>query len=91
MSKIEFKRGTAARWTEINLVLGIGEPGWEKDTNKWKIGDGITAWNDLDYMGYTPDAGITFQDLEDHINSPTPHPAYDDGPSFDLLYENAKV
>lgn len=29
--------------------------------------------------------------LAEHINSPTPHPAYDDGPSFLLLYNNAKV
>ena len=29
--------------------------------------------------------------LDDHINSETPHPVYDDGPSFLLLYQNAKV
>jgi hypothetical protein len=26
-----------------------------------------------------------------HIADPEPHPAYDDGPSLFLLYENAKV
>lgn len=30
-------------------------------------------------------------DLADHINDPTPHPAYDLGASFLLLYQNAKV
>lgn len=29
--------------------------------------------------------------IHTHINSPTPHPVYDDGPSFELLYQNAKV
>lgn len=29
--------------------------------------------------------------LVTHINSLTPHPVYDDGPSFLLLYQNAKV
>lgn len=29
--------------------------------------------------------------LIEHINAATPHTAYDDGPSFALLYENAKV
>lgn len=29
--------------------------------------------------------------LIDHVDSPTPHPVYDDGPSLALLYENAKV
>jgi hypothetical protein len=27
----------------------------------------------------------------EHIDSPTPHPAYDDAPSLTLIYENAKV
>lgn len=26
-----------------------------------------------------------------HVEDPTPHPAYDDGPSLMLLYQNAKV
>ncbi len=29
--------------------------------------------------------------LNAHVNSETPHPVYDDGPSLALLYENAKV
>lgn len=29
--------------------------------------------------------------LNEHINADEPHPAYDDGPSLFLLYENAKV
>ena len=28
-----------------------GEPGFEKDTNRLKIGDGTNAWNDLAYIG----------------------------------------
>lgn len=29
--------------------------------------------------------------VDEHVNSETPHPVYDDGPSFELLYQNAKV
>lgn len=29
--------------------------------------------------------------LTDHLDDSTPHPVYDDGPSFLLLYQNAKV
>lgn len=47
----QLKRGTAAKWTELNLVLAPGEPGFEYDTKKLKIGDGVTAWNDLPYIG----------------------------------------
>lgn len=46
----KLKRGTAARWQELNLVLQAGEPGVELDTLRLKIGDGDTAWNDLPYI-----------------------------------------
>lgn len=29
--------------------------------------------------------------LAEHVNSPTPHPAYDDAPSFVLLFQNGLV
>ena len=48
---IKFKRGTSAAWARTNPVLLDGEPGYEKDTKKLKIGDGSTAWNDLPYIG----------------------------------------
>ena len=47
----QFKRGSAQRWIEVNPILKQGEPGFEYDTNKLKIGDGITPWNDLPYQG----------------------------------------
>lgn len=46
----QVKRGLAARWKELNLVLNPGEPGFELDTFKLKIGNGATAWNDLPYI-----------------------------------------
>lgn len=51
MATIQFKRGTAARWAELNLVLEAGQPGFVTDENRLKIGDGITEWNDLPYVG----------------------------------------
>lgn len=47
---IEFRRGLAADWTSVNPVLHNGEPGFEIDTNKIKIGDGVAAWADLSYL-----------------------------------------
>lgn len=46
----KFKRGTAARWAELNPVLAMGEPGFVYDTHQLKIGDGVTPWNDLPYI-----------------------------------------
>jgi hypothetical protein len=37
--------------------LGAGEPGVEIDTKKFKIGDGATHWNDLEY--FINEAGVT--------------------------------
>jgi hypothetical protein len=51
VTTFQFKRGTAARWTELNLILAQGEPGFEYDTNLFKVGDGITPWRDLPYQG----------------------------------------
>lgn len=47
---IQFKRATAPRWFELNPVLTNGEPGFEYDTGKFKIGDGKTPWRDLEYQ-----------------------------------------
>lgn len=47
----KLKRGTAFRWAELNPILAQGEPGFVLDENRLKIGDGITPWNDLPYIG----------------------------------------
>jgi hypothetical protein len=43
MATIKLRRGTAAEWAAQNPVLAQGEPGWERDTKKLKLGDGSTA------------------------------------------------
>lgn len=62
MSTIQFRRNTAANATSSNPTLAAGEPGFETDTGKVKIGDGVTQWNSLAYVGdgYQPlDADLT--------------------------------
>ncbi|ALR01251.1 hypothetical protein [Xylella fastidiosa] len=44
------RRGRAATWRLRNERLLGGEFGLETDTGQLKIGDGLTAWNDLPYM-----------------------------------------
>ena len=51
MASIKFKRGTAARWAEVNPILEEGQPGFVTDENKLKVGDGKTPWNKLTYIG----------------------------------------
>lgn len=47
--KIQLRHDTAANWTTENPVLAAGEFGVEDDTNLFKKGDGVTAWNALAY------------------------------------------
>jgi Major tropism determinant N-terminal domain len=49
--RIKLRRDTSANWASNNPVLQAGEFGWETNTNKLKIGDGVTAWNALPYFG----------------------------------------
>ena len=47
---IQLRKGTLAQWTSNNTeVLASGEPGFETDTLRLKIGNGTTAWSGLNY------------------------------------------
>ena len=47
--QIQLRRDTAANWTSANPTLAAGEFAIETDTDKYKIGDGSTAWTSLGY------------------------------------------
>jgi hypothetical protein len=53
-TRMQQRRGTASQWISSNdgdgPILNAGEIGWESDTNKFKIGDGISYWADLTYF-----------------------------------------
>ena len=49
--RIQLRRGTATAWATANPVLASGEPGWDTTNLLLKIGDGATAWDDLDSYG----------------------------------------
>lgn len=57
---LEFRRDTAANWTANNPALAAGEPGFETDTGKLKVGDGSTAWASLGYIAAA--SGVTSLD-----------------------------
>jgi len=44
-----FQRGTAAQWASANPILDEGEFGYESNTGRIKVGDGITPWAGLEY------------------------------------------
>lgn len=51
MAVIQLKRGTAEALARVNPILADGEPGFVIGDNRLKIGDGVTKWNDLPYIG----------------------------------------
>jgi hypothetical protein len=72
--QIQLRRDSKADWASVNPILGDGEIGHESDTYDFKIGDGVTAWNDLDYYSdpnirYISSAtGVTPTDTDDFIS-----------------------
>lgn len=63
-TRFRVRRRTAASWTSLNEVLLDSEIGLESDTTwpnsggrKFKIGDGVTAWNSLAYAVPDVDSG----------------------------------
>ena len=57
---IQFRKDTGQQWRSWNPVLGNGEPGYDTTANRFKVGDGRTAWRDLSYH-----AGDAYQVAQD--------------------------
>jgi archaellum component FlaC len=49
-TRMQQRRGTEEQWTTANPVLGAGEIGFETDTGKFKLGDGVNTWETLAYF-----------------------------------------
>lgn len=51
---IQLRRGLAIEWEIVNPILAQAELASESDTGRFKLGDGIRAWNDLPYSSGPP-------------------------------------
>ena len=51
MPTILLRRGTSAEWAAVNPVLGAGELGVDLTQGKMKLGDGVSTWSVLSFMG----------------------------------------
>lgn len=59
--RIQLRRGSAVQWASSNPILASGEIGVELDTKKFKLGNGITNWNDLGYLTNS----VTIAEIQD--------------------------
>ena len=58
-TRFQLRRGLESVWAKNNPILAAGEPGYTIDTNKLKVGDGETPWNDLLFVNEEASALIT--------------------------------
>jgi hypothetical protein len=49
ISRFQLRHDQAAIWTSVNPILLDGEVGIESDTRSFKVGNGVSSWNDLPY------------------------------------------
>lgn len=54
MTHINQRRDTAANWIVVDPILQEGEVGWETDTLRAKLGNGVDLWSALDYVIIDP-------------------------------------
>ena len=47
---IQVRRDTASNWNTTNPVLAAGELGFETNSGKVKVGDGVKTWQELIYL-----------------------------------------
>jgi len=84
-------------WTSTNPILELGSYGLEVDTNQYKLGDGLTNWNDLTYYKspfewvvangtdtYTSDFGKSWYELSEFIG-------YYEGLTINVIFANANT
>lgn len=50
---IQFRRGSTASWKKLKTPLAAGQPGYDKDKHKIKVGDGKNLWDKLPYASIT--------------------------------------
>lgn len=58
MTTIKFRRDTSANWTSVNPIPAQGEPCYETDTGKLKIGNGSDSYTVLPYVSDDGDLPI---------------------------------
>ena len=55
---IQFRRGSTKNWRATKVKLAAGQPGYDKDKHKIKIGDGESSWASLPYA-----SGLTAEEI----------------------------
>jgi hypothetical protein len=87
VTRMQQRRGSAAVWQDANTLLSEGEIGYETDTNKFKVGDGVTTWNSLPYFVNSDDIQSGLLDT-DNVSEGTLNLYFTDQRAIDAVGEN---
>lgn len=68
-TKIQLRKGTDSEWSGSNPVLASGEPGYVTDSNRFKIGDGVSSWNSLSYASIVPSGFLASSGININLGS----------------------
>jgi hypothetical protein len=68
-TRMQQRRGTQSQWDTANPTLAAGEIGFETDNNRFKIGDGATAWASLDYFANSAALSDLLDGAPDALNT----------------------
>ena len=68
-TRMQQRRGTATQWSTANPILAAGEIGFESDTSKFKIGDGVNHWADLVYYASAEEVAALIDGAPDLLNT----------------------
>jgi hypothetical protein len=52
-TQIQIRRDTTANWESVNPTLADGEIGFDVTVNRFKVGDGVKSWTEIEYSGST--------------------------------------
>lgn len=47
--RVQYRKDTITNWSTRDPILALGEPGYEIESGRLKIGDGVSTWNQLPY------------------------------------------
>lgn len=71
--RYKLRGDTGASWESSNPVLLKNEPGYDSTANRFKVGDGVSAWKELPYLtdDDTVAAGYTHPSYTARTGQPT--------------------
>jgi citrate lyase gamma subunit len=84
-TRMQQRRGTAAQWTAANPILAAGEIGFETDTSKFKMGNGSSTWENLQYFANASELSALIGGADEFLDTLGElAAAIDDDPQFYL-------